>query len=52
MARLFLIGVMLMTLNGCSAPQSDLKSPCVGADGSPCVRRPVNDWWVHTPDQA
>lgn len=42
MARMMLIGVMLTLLSGCSNKMADLKSPCVGADGSPCVRRAVN----------
>lgn len=33
-------------LSACSFPRSDLKSPCVGAAGSPCDRHPVNDWWL------
>ncbi len=46
MARLLLIGVLLVTLQACTNKDPDLKSPCVGGDGSPCVRRPVNDWWA------
>ena len=45
MMRLVLIAIALVSLNACSDPTPDLKSPCVGADGSPCVRRPVNDGW-------
>ena len=41
MSRVMII-VMLAVLGACSNPQPDLKSPCVGSDGSPCVRRPVN----------
>jgi hypothetical protein len=27
--------------------REDMKSPCVGVEGSPCGdRRPVNDWWL------
>lgn len=33
------------TLAACSNPMEDLKSPCVGKEGSPCDRRPVNGWW-------
>lgn len=47
MARLLLVGMMLAMLSACSQPVEDLKSPCVGNDGSPCARRPVNDWWAH-----
>jgi hypothetical protein len=50
MPRFILIGVMLTLLPACSSKSPDLKSPCVGNDNSPCVRRPVNDWWLH--DQA
>ncbi len=40
--------LMFGMLAGCSFPHTDLKSPCVGADGSPCgPRRPVNDWWLN-----
>lgn len=45
MTRLVLIGVLLAVLSGCSNRVTDLKSPCVGAENSPCDRRPVNDWW-------
>jgi|GEM_PF-791907 len=31
---------------GCSAPYSDMKSPCVGAEGSPCERHNVNQNWL------
>jgi hypothetical protein len=35
--------VVLGVLSACSNPVEDLKSPCVGKDGSPCDRRaPVN----------
>lgn len=38
---------ILLSLTACAAPKKeDLKSPCVGAQGSPCERRPVNDWWM------
>ena len=46
MRKWLLIGLALMTLSSCSNKQEDLKSPCVGTDDSPCVRRPVNDWWI------
>lgn len=36
---------MLTLLSSCSTTLTDLKSPCVGAEGSPCDRRPVNDGW-------
>ncbi len=47
MARLVLVGMMLVMLSACADKVEDLKSPCVGGDGSPCARRPVNDWWAH-----
>jgi hypothetical protein len=43
MYKILLVAVSLAMLSGCSNPQPDLKSPCVGAEGSPCVRRPVNN---------
>ncbi len=42
-ARFLLIAVVLSALSACSNPHLDLKSPCVGAEGSPCDRRPVNN---------
>lgn len=45
MARVVLIGVLLVMLQACSGQEPDLKSPCVGGDNSPCARRPVNDSW-------
>lgn len=37
----------LAALSACSFPKTDLTSPCVGAEGSPCGPRvPVNDWWL------
>lgn len=46
MLRILLVSAMLAVLASCTNPQPDLKSPCVGAEGSPCDRRPVNDWWI------
>jgi hypothetical protein len=46
MARLILIGALLATLSACSSRIEDLKSPCVGAENSPCARRPVNEIWT------
>lgn len=40
--RKVLIISMLFVLAACSAPYPDLTSPCVGGNGSPCERRPVN----------
>ncbi len=43
MTKAVFIGVLLMVLSACTNPQVDLKSPCVGAEGSPCDRRaPAN----------
>ncbi len=39
-------------LTGCAifggGDREDLKSPCVGTEGSPCAdhKRGVNDWWL------
>lgn len=46
------ISMMLLLLSGCDLPYPDLKSPCAGADGSPCARRPVNDWWLKQSDDS
>lgn len=43
MTRLILMGALLALLPACSNKAEDLKSPCVGAEGSPCDRRPVNN---------
>jgi hypothetical protein len=44
MPRLLLVAALLSILSACSNPHPDLKSPCVGAEGSPCDRRaPVNN---------
>ncbi len=52
MAKFILIGALLAVLSACSNKAEDLKSPCVGADGSPCARRPVNVGHYIPPDQA
>lgn len=42
-ARLLLAAcVSIALLSGCSKPVPELKSPCVGAEGAPCDRRPAN----------
>ncbi len=46
------LSMLLALLASCSAPYSDLKSPCVGAQGSPCERRPINDWWLNPKDEG
>lgn len=45
--RILTIALAFAVLSGCSNQQTDLKSPCVGAEDSPCDRRPVNDWWIN-----
>lgn len=42
-AKLLLVAVVLSALSACSNPHPDLKSPCVGAEGSPCDRRSVSN---------
>ena len=39
----------LLALAACSSEAVDvLKSPCVGAEGSPCgPKRDVNGWWLN-----
>lgn len=46
MSRVVLATTLLLLLAACSNEVQDLKSPCVGAEGSPCDRKPVNDWWL------
>lgn len=43
MTRVVLASVLLALLCSCSNAILDLKSPCVGSEGSPCDRRPAND---------
>ena len=47
MKRIFLIIGLCCALAGCSASKNEnLKSPCVGVEGSPCgPKKSVNDWW-------
>ena len=45
--RLLITLSILLPLAACSGERDDLKSPCVGAAGSPCgPHRSVNDWWL------
>lgn len=44
--------ILLALLSACDTPYADMKSPCVGAEGSPCERHPVNDWWLKQDDQS
>lgn len=39
MKKLLLVAVIFSALSACSNKTEDLKSPCVGADNSPCDRR-------------
>jgi hypothetical protein len=48
MARTIILCAFLAVLASCSNQTPDLKSPCVGAEGSPCDRQPVNDWWMRS----
>ncbi len=41
--KLLAATILLAALSACSNPHEDLKSPCVGSEGSPCDRRPVNN---------
>ncbi|MEZ5690755.1 MAG: hypothetical protein R3D71_03720 [Rickettsiales bacterium] len=41
--KLIFTAFILSVITGCSNAPPDLKSPCVGAEGSPCERRPVNN---------
>lgn len=46
--NMLVAAMMLGLLAACALPHTDLKSPCAGADGSPCgPHRPVNDWWLN-----
>ncbi len=36
MKHLFLIALALIALSACTTKTEDLKSPCVGIEGSPC----------------
>ena len=42
MLIIILASIVLLAVTACSNPTPDMKSPCVGTDDSPCVRRPVN----------
>lgn len=45
MKKLIFIALLGM-LAACSNAVEDLKSPCVGNDGSPCARRAPNNQWL------
>ncbi len=41
------LGMVAFGASGCDGKRADLKSPCVGAEDSPCgPKRHVNDWWI------
>jgi len=42
LAKLLIILAITGFLGGCSSKPRDVKSPCVGIEGSPCERRPAN----------
>lgn len=50
MRLLTLSALMLLVCfnTGCSSDskREEMKSPCVGAEGSPCEHRPINNWWL------
>lgn len=47
MKRIVIALCLIALVTGCqSKKREDLKSPCVGAAGSPCEKRNVNDWWL------
>ncbi len=47
MRVLVLVVLVGLSCSACTKKYEDLKSPCVGIDGSPCgPKRSVNDWWA------
>ncbi len=49
MTRYFMVmctALLLVATTGCVRKQEELKSPCVGAKGSPCERVPANAHWM------
>ncbi len=43
MKKFTIIAVIALSVNACSSREPEnLKSPCVGASGSPCDRTPIN----------
>lgn len=46
MVRVLMLVLALTVVAGCSKKREDLRSPCVGAENSPCTKRPVNAWWM------
>jgi len=49
MKKVVLAVLVLGMVQGCSSEVPDVKSPCVGLEGSPCgARTPVNGTWLET----
>lgn len=46
MFRLCAVFLACIVIAGCSSTPREVKSPCAGAAGSPCERRPANEGWV------
>jgi hypothetical protein len=52
MKKMLYLSLLLISTIGLQAceggDREDLKSPCVGAEGSPCdnLKRSVNGWWL------
>lgn len=47
MIRILLLVLAMTFVAGCAEKREDLRSPCVGDEGSPCgPRRDVNAWWM------
>ncbi len=49
MIRTFILSILVLPamLSACSSEPPELKSPCVGVEGSPCgEKRPANPWLV------
>ena len=49
MKKMVLVILVLSFVQACTSKEQTLKSPCVGAAGSPCGDRvPVNEHWLKT----
>lgn len=46
MRNIVFLTIACLFIVGCSSKTREVKSPCAGAEGSPCERRPVNDTWL------
>lgn len=47
MKKILAVVVVALVMQACASKTPELKSPCVGAEGSPCDKRSVNAWWLH-----